>query len=90
MTEEAGRWKPFDKIARQLACDAARHFVGRWVPGPFDAESVLRYEETVREQEERVAQLEALLHTWVDTCPLACGQSEDILARTRQVLGDDR
>lgn len=90
MTKTTKCWEPLTKVARELACDCARHFVGKWMPGPFDAESVLRYEETVREQEERVAQLEALLHTWVNTCPLACGQSEDILARTRQVLGDDR
>lgn len=58
MTETTKRWEPLTKVARELACDCARHFVGKWMPGPFDAETIYRYEATVVEAEERVAALE--------------------------------
>lgn len=60
MTEPTKCWEPLTKVARELACDCARHFVGKWMPGPFDAETIYRYEATVVEAEERVKTLEAL------------------------------
>jgi len=53
-------YKPLTKEARQLACDAARHFVGDWMPGPFDANTILRYEATVAALEAEVACLTPL------------------------------
>lgn len=58
MTETTKCWEPLTKVARELACDCARHFVGKWILGPFDVETIYRYEATVVEAEERVAALE--------------------------------
>jgi len=60
-------YKPLTKEARELACDAARHFVGDWMPGPFDANTILRYEATVAALE---AENEAL------RCHLSCAEDD--------------